>query len=69
MSDGEFLLTLMQSVMTKEQLNEVLQNMTMQKQNDWREQMKEHFRESAKLDGDVFRLYEIESIIDGEIIE
>ena len=43
--------------------------MVMQKQSSWRDQMKEHFRESAKLDGDVFRLYEIEAILDGEVLE
>ena len=38
-------------------------------QNSWRDQMKEHFRNAAKNDGDVFRLYEIEAILDGEVLE
>ena len=66
--DEELLSSLMQMVMTPEQLNEVFQNMVMQKQSSWRDQMKEHFREAAE-NGDTFHLHEIENIIDGEVLE
>ena len=37
-------------------------------QAEWRDRMKEHFRNAAKNDGDVFRLYEIEALLDGEVL-
>ena len=67
LKDREFLLTVMQSVMSPEQVNDVLQNMVYQKQIEWKEQMKEHFREASKNGGDTFHLFQIEKILDGEV--
>lgn len=67
--DEELLSSLMQMVMTQEQLKETFQNIIRMKQSSWRDQMKKHFREAAKIGGDVFRLYEIEAILDGEVLE
>ena len=37
-------------------------------QSEWRERMKEHFREASKIGGNMFNLSEIERILDGEAI-
>ena len=37
-------------------------------QSEWRERMKEHFREASETGGDMFHLSDIEKILDGEAI-
>ena len=37
-------------------------------QGEWRERMKEHFREASETGGDMFHLSDIERILDGEVL-
>lgn len=68
-NDGDLLSTLLQSVMTTEQINQVFQEMVNRTQRSWRDQIKEKFRITAEIGGDMFYLAEIEKIIDSEVIE
>ena len=37
-------------------------------QGEWRDRMKEHFREASETGGDMFHLSDIERILDGEVL-
>ena len=37
-------------------------------QGEWRDRMKEHFREASEIGGDMFHLSDIERILDGEAL-
>lgn len=37
-------------------------------QDEWRDRMKEHFREASDIGGDMFHLSDIERILDGEVL-
>lgn len=37
-------------------------------QGEWRDRMKEHFREASEIGGDMFHLSDIERILDGEVL-
>lgn len=66
--DDDKLKELTDDIVRQIQNGEIIMVTESETQGEWRDRMKEHFREASETGGDIFHLSDIERILDGEAL-
>lgn len=66
--DDDKLKELTDDIVRQIQNGEIIMVTESETQSEWRDRMKEHFREASEIGGDMFHLSDIERILDGEAL-
>ena len=66
--DDDKLKELTDDIVRQIQNGEIIMVTESETQSEWRDRMKEHFREASETGGDMFHLSDIERILDGEAL-